>query len=237
MLAFCRPGDKRWSIFRGEGNDDDDADEAGCEYGDILFYDKSLYVITNLLGDSLSTHDIVLADCKVKLKLIPRHHLSGINQVWDNVENQRGLVIGKEVVGVTYLAKSIHGELLMICQITDIFAINTTELLDIVEWGNYQIVEENRGIEGMYYQTKGFEIFKVNPNNGHWDKLTSLGEQSLFLAAGGGSLAISVKNMEGDGFKGNCIYFAATSFQKYSQHIINISRESGVFILEDGRIE
>ena len=252
LLALCKPGDERWSIFEGAGDE--------VSYFDILFHDKSLYAITDRVDESVSTHTICLTDCEVELKLILCQG-NDVGHDLEDVEDQPGLVIAKDLIASAYLAESIHGELLKICHNTDAFAIDDgiledDELEEEVEEEedgymvedeeegeqNDEIVEEegeeeeeDRLFRFTYFKTKGFEIFKLNPNSGKMEKLTSLDDQVLFVASIGGSLSLPVRNM--DGLKGNCIYFAATTLQTFLQRYMNISRESGVFYLEDGRIE
>ncbi|KAI9181448.1 hypothetical protein LWI28_015097 [Acer negundo] len=83
-------------------------------------------------------------------------------------------------------------------------------------------------------QLSKFEIFRIgDPNSSDIDhvatRLHSLDNRTLFVAERG-SISIPLTSLD-DGLKRNCIFFLDDS----SHH--NLSRDSGVFYIEDGRIE
>ncbi|CAK9151007.1 unnamed protein product [Ilex paraguariensis] len=84
-----------------------------------------------------------------------------------------------------------------------------------------------------YWHTTGFEIFKINPNNGNCDRLNNLADHKvLFLDDND----VSFSARDSDGIHGNFIYFASYHFPSIKGHCWP-SHECGVFYLEGGRIE
>ncbi|XVF45679.1 hypothetical protein PTKIN_Ptkin02bG0226700 [Pterospermum kingtungense] len=85
--------------------------------------------------------------------------------------------------------------------------------------------------------TKSFYLFKMDSRTGLWRRLYNIDDQVLFITSRG-SASVSAKDFAR--FKGNCIHFAEDA--EYHRVIEKqwfefFSRDSGVFYLEDGRIE
>ncbi|KAK1558348.1 hypothetical protein Q3G72_001374 [Acer saccharum] len=83
-------------------------------------------------------------------------------------------------------------------------------------------------------QLSKFEIFHIgDPNSSYIDhvatRLHSLDNRTLFVAERG-SISIPLTSLD-DGLKRNCIFFLDDSSRD------NLSRDSGIFYIEDGRIE
>ncbi|KAI9182057.1 hypothetical protein LWI28_021648 [Acer negundo] len=87
-------------------------------------------------------------------------------------------------------------------------------------------------------QTSKFEVFKIdypganNNNNMSVTRLKSLGDRMLFVSKSG-SVSVQVSKSN-DELKKNCIFFVEEEFEDYPT---TISRESGIFYLENERIQ
>ncbi|KAF5726991.1 hypothetical protein HS088_TW22G00677 [Tripterygium wilfordii] len=85
-----------------------------------------------------------------------------------------------------------------------------------------------------YQRTSGFNVYKLDRSHSGElcaTKLDSLGDQMLFAAANG-MLAKEIK-----GWRGNCIYFDDNTYCKSQGFEPQVSRERGVFYLDDGTIK
>ncbi|XVF82225.1 hypothetical protein PTKIN_Ptkin16aG0028200 [Pterospermum kingtungense] len=85
--------------------------------------------------------------------------------------------------------------------------------------------------------TKSFYLFKMDSRTGLWRRLYNIDDQVLFISSRG-SESVSAKDFAR--FKGNCIHFAEDAEYRRvieKQWFEIFSRDSGVFYLEDGRIE
>ncbi|TXG65032.1 hypothetical protein EZV62_012026 [Acer yangbiense] len=92
-------------------------------------------------------------------------------------------------------------------------------------------------IDFKYFETSKFEVFKIddpgaNNNNMSVTRLNSLGDRMLFVSKLG---SVSEEASEFNQLKKNCIFFVEDEEQ--GNYRIGISRESGIFYLEDERIE
>ncbi|KAK0582545.1 hypothetical protein LWI29_026871 [Acer saccharum] len=86
-----------------------------------------------------------------------------------------------------------------------------------------------------YIQTSKFEVFKIDypsANNMSVTRLKSLGDRMLFVSKSG-SVSVQVSKSN-DELKKNCIFFVEEEVENCST---TISRESGIFYLENERIE
>lgn len=230
-LAFCTLGDTRWIIFKE--NIDDKL------YSDILFINNLLYTVdldVNISTDNdslleerdnsvVETHTIVLTNnCQVVMKSIK--HVFDWGKLPSYEIQPGGFVIGKHTFSTFSLLESAQGELLIARENIDFFKEKNED-------DNYE--SPGPGIE--YYQTKGFEIFKVDIHSLEMmHKLTSLGDQVLFYSEHS-TLSIPTRKFGLEFQKENCIYFATTPFCRDPDNFLQVSREAGVFNLEDGTIK
>lgn len=89
----------------------------------------------------------------------------------------------------------------------------------------------------IYKKLIRFEVFKIDPISSatmRFTKLNSLDNQTLCVSKPSTSLSVPVAAGDDDIgiLKKNCIYFVDDS-----NYVPNPSRESGMFQLEDGRIQ
>ncbi|KAK9287359.1 hypothetical protein L1049_015776 [Liquidambar formosana] len=219
ILAFCRPEDKSWSIFEGRDEDEE------FIYHDILFSNETLYVLPSRKINGVFTAvncTFGFEDREVDLKFlpalrIPEPEFVGAIEVFDDYRIVQGGLLD------TYLVESINGELMVIFKIMDVLQGKDEE-------------DEEEAFDVQYYRAREFEVYKVDPNNGTCCmtcRLKDLGGQVLFLTNSG---SVSLQARDFNGFQGNCIYFAADRAY-YNDHHPLVSRDPGVFYLDDGRIE
>ncbi|KAK1575404.1 hypothetical protein Q3G72_005194 [Acer saccharum] len=104
----------------------------------------------------------------------------------------------------------------------------------------FKLVDEEDGdddaiIDFDYIQTSKFEVFKIDypsANNMSVTRLKSLGDRMLFVSKSG-SVSVQVSKSN-DELKKNCIFFVEEEDENYPT---TIYRESGIFYLENERIE
>ncbi|KAL9415611.1 hypothetical protein AB3S75_043830 [Citrus x aurantiifolia] len=222
-LALCKPGNKRWVIL------DKEYDEFGTdiEYGtDILFYNGELHVLISR-DASFATSTIKVGDDDLFLKLIPNNPMSMIEDLeddWNPEEDESA----EELMIASYLVES-DGELLIVYKIENF--MKTVLLIGEEE----EEEEEEEEDEFTYNPVIGFEVAKINHDPSGTMRLTrvnSLGERVLFVTRSS-SLSVPATN----GLGNNCIFFVDDSdIMEHSYHP-HASRESGIFYLDDGRIE
>ncbi|KAJ4721035.1 F-box protein [Melia azedarach] len=242
-LAVCKPGDKRWTAVLEEIREQDD-DFAS----DILFYNGELHVLTSA-KTAFATHTIKLGDNDddVIVKFIPDNFKimfhkpgvvwypedeSGIFWITKDISIPKIVWIAKDLSVKSYLIES-DGELLIVHK-------TNNEIKSFsVDDGNGQLVIP-RVIRFEYSQANRFIVFKIDDLIGSMrrTRLDNLENQILFVAESG-SLCVAARDIK-IGFK-NCVFFLGDLNYLNSNVNTNrdpyVYRESGVFYLEDGRIE
>ncbi|XP_057958690.1 F-box/kelch-repeat protein At1g57790-like [Malania oleifera] len=61
---------------------------------------------------------------------------------------------------------------------------------------------------------RDFEVFRLDLGNGAWDRVTSLGDEALFLGHRSESVSVSLAGSTGP-CKGNCIYYLGSPWSNY----------------------
>jgi hypothetical protein len=98
------------------------------------------------------------------------------------------------------------------------------------DWDEEEYEEEDRAFCFVYFKTSNFGVYKVGCST----KLTSIGDKMLFLSKGE---SVSVSAADFKGYSGNLIYFFEDDDYSFEDHDPIVTRESGVFYLDDERIE
>ncbi|XVF45677.1 hypothetical protein PTKIN_Ptkin02bG0226500 [Pterospermum kingtungense] len=185
MVAICKPGNWRWTIFNSKSED------KNFRFIDFLFNKCRVLHVTGTVN-RVENYNLKLgAGCEVNLKIIPCE----VASVWWCLYPK------------LYLVESTSNEILLIKR----FYIGSG--------------------------TRTFYVFKMDSSSGEWHRLYNIDDQVLFISSRG-SESVSAKDVAG--VKRNCIYFAEDA--EYRKVIearwSGLSpRDSGVFYLEDGRIE
>lgn len=176
-------------------------------------------------SSDVETHTIVLTNnCQVVMKSIK--HVFNMYKLPCYEIHPGGFVIAKHIASIFSLLESAQGELLIARQNIDFFMKENEN-----EDDNYDI----DSIE--YYQTTGFEIFKVDIHSLEMmHKLTSLGDQVLFYSDDS-SVSIPTRKFGHEFRKENCIYFATIPVYRDPDSSPQVSHEAGVFNLKDGTIK
>ncbi|XP_022762095.1 uncharacterized protein LOC111307988 [Durio zibethinus] len=226
FLALCRPQDERWTIVDGLLAD-------GHCYLDIYFFNGELYACfakTNNLQDQANlgpfpTHSVTLGGHDVNLKLIPficppiypSSYAADVDELsW----------YYKDCAIMVRLVES-NGQLFMVTKICDI--IETSDYDDI----NEEDEDEDNERLLTYHQTARFEVSKIQITDTTFTatRLSNLSDQSLFVGDGV-SLAGNFNE-----FDKNCIYFLEENDIYSLEDVYPLSRESGIFYLDDGSIK
>ncbi|XVF68067.1 hypothetical protein PTKIN_Ptkin10aG0173500 [Pterospermum kingtungense] len=227
-LALCRPKDKRWTVFEGL------ADK--YSFADLLFCDGILYAFVDSdefeeeTSFEFQTHSMKLAggDDRVNLKLLPSGDFQDIRPVIfldDPIEG--GDIIEINSVGVPYMVES-NGELLIVVKILDGSIFEEYD-------SNEEIDDDLPPPKLSYFRVQTFEVFKVEASDTlRVTRLSNLNGRTLFID-GVNSLSL----VAGENFSENCIYFLEDGFghDAHGWKPDMMSRESGVFHLDNGRIE
>ncbi|XWS40280.1 hypothetical protein CRYUN_Cryun18bG0127300 [Craigia yunnanensis] len=222
-LALCRPKDKKWTIFEGLADN-------YC-FATVKFCDGILYAFIYTEFDEATfqfqTHSMKLAagdDDDVILQLIPPASFYEIDPptILEHPLKEVDL-FAKNWMAIAYMVES-NGELLIVIKILDLLrAEDYTEEIDI---NNLPLFS--------YFRVARFEVLKVEASDTlSVTRLSNLDDQTLFID-GKDSHSIADEN-----FSKNCIYFLedSLSYDAFGWKPNIISRESGVFHLDDGRIE
>jgi hypothetical protein len=244
ILAFCKPGDKEWSVWEGGVNYDD---EESCFYLDIIFFEGSLFVLVGMememgmdgipaagFGSSYSTC-MEVGNREVMLTVIPFSVLDIILDPAVDIEDMIAREIGVlERAGRNFNLVESDGELLMVVGFVDVHFTLTVD--DDDDGGGFddgeeeEYEEEDIGFCFVYFKTSNFGVYKVGCST----KLTSIGDKMLFLSKGE---SVSVSAADFKGYSGNLIYFLEDGDFRFEDHDPIVARESGVFYLDDERIE
>lgn len=225
-LALCKPGDTKWTIFDKETEEEDD----DKFISDILFYNGELHVLVlckhEVISFEIHTKYIMVGDHdhQVILRFIPNNWMSllpTIDTIWDPEDESEHLAWI-----LPYLVESSQGELLIVHKIMD----------TVFSDGEDEEAAEGEGVM-IYKKLIRFEVFKIDPISSdtmRFTKLNSLDNQTLCVSKPSTSLSVPVAAGDDDIgiLKKNCIYFVDDS-----NYVPNPSRGSGMFQLEDGRIQ
>ncbi|XVE48737.1 hypothetical protein DITRI_Ditri01bG0026100 [Diplodiscus trichospermus] len=189
----------------------DKTEDKNFEFVNFLFNKGTLYVISRV--QQVESYNLELAGSEVKLKLIPDLHMEAEDVILDIefMTNEFALLLKNYFY--LYLVESTNGELLLIKRICD----------------EYQSIADLN-----YLKTRSFYVFKLNQSSGQWHRLYNIDDQVLFISYSGSS-SLSANHFAG--VQRNSIYFVEDIDygEKYACPIL--SRESGIFYLQDGRIE
>ncbi|CAK9138014.1 unnamed protein product [Ilex paraguariensis] len=192
VLAFCRAGDERWNIFQSNYDE---------FYVDMLFR-NNVFDVMVFSESGVKNCTIKLTDCEVMLRLITFPYLGYVDANQVEIVEFDHFRLFKKIAVRQYLVES-NSELLIAQQIMDCFALKDDH------W-NHHADNPNHF---RYFQTNGFEVYKINPNDSHCERLNNLGDHRALFLADSGSLSFSGK--EYNGIHGNCIYFASSYFSTF----------------------
>ncbi|KAB5564864.1 hypothetical protein DKX38_004918 [Salix brachista] len=213
-LAFCRLGDKHWSIFLSEKHD--------ILFRDILFRDGTLYAL-NFDKLTVEHFNFRMARGEVTIKAIPDWSAWRLD-FEPRIEWVHDLKILRKLLHGTCLVESINSELLLIAQIYDTYATESDDSFEEIESPYF-----------TYKKTSAFRIFRMDPDSGRLDEMHDLSDQVIFLAHGG-SASVPAKDLA-CGVQGNCIFFADNQLYSSQLHLPLVARESGTYYIDSGRIE
>ncbi|KAJ4844488.1 hypothetical protein Tsubulata_006324 [Turnera subulata] len=214
-LAICQPNDKRWTTLKAEEDVNIIRRNA---YIDILFFDGILYVLCRweLDPDVMNPNfKMALEDHKLEVWGIALDRGAEWDQDDDDDDDDAGAT-------TEYLVEC-NKDLLLVCR-------------------NYSGVTSDSTPGLFYFKTSKFEVVGLNPTGNY-----SLEDQVVFLARKSSVSSISARHSNGMGR--NCIYFlddAEYGYMDYMGHVPypdetiyhpNVVRESGVFNLDNGKIE
>ncbi|TYH18830.1 hypothetical protein ES288_A05G304800v1 [Gossypium darwinii] len=230
ILALCRPQDERWTIVEGLLGDE-------YYYGNFSFFDGELYACilssdkeNNNQDPCFQTHSIILGSQRVNLKLISSTP-PPTNLIFA-ADADESILYYKDSFRWPYLVES-NGQLLVVTQVYD-------RIMDLDD-SDSDSDSDNDNDDGdrtslfMYFQAATFQVKKIQTIDDtlHTAVLTDVGNQSLFVGAGD---CLAVKNC--DKLYKNCIYFLHDmDYSLHKQDYPLISREAGVYYLEDGSIQ
>ncbi|CAK9151039.1 unnamed protein product [Ilex paraguariensis] len=169
ILVFYRPGDERWNIFEGDGEEDE------IYYKVMLFRNSTLDVLIDGEENHVRNFSIKLSDCEMMLTLISFCYSSYVNVENKIVEFQHFRIF-KET-GIHHdLAESTNGELLVIIQILDVFALPDDSFDDLVEHEDgdgigegHQEYVDGDGIDGDGIG-EGHQEYVDGDGIGQWDQ-------------------------------------------------------------------
>ncbi|XP_041021657.1 F-box protein SKIP23-like [Juglans microcarpa x Juglans regia] len=85
----------------------------------------------------------------------------------------------------------------------------------------------------VFFKTVKFEVFRINWNGPLWERLTSLGDRTLFV---GGNSSLSLSTSDFPACSGNCIYFT-DDYCEFNEEFAFGDYDLGIFKLCDGSIE
>ncbi|XVF68058.1 hypothetical protein PTKIN_Ptkin10aG0172600 [Pterospermum kingtungense] len=228
ILALCKPKhNNKWTIFEGLGDK--------YHFRSVLFCDGILYafVDTYLEEDTFQfqTHSVKLDDDNcVVLNLIP---IEIFRDIGPSIILEHPIedvdFFAKNYVANPYMVES-NGELLVVVKILDVSTLeDDTSDDDDDETDDTPLLS--------CFRVERFEVFKVEANDTvlHVTRLNNLNDRTLFID-GEDSLSITTA---GENFSKNCIYFLEDGFGHcfHGWKPNMISRESGVFHFDNGRIE
>ncbi|XVE48735.1 hypothetical protein DITRI_Ditri01bG0025900 [Diplodiscus trichospermus] len=187
------------------------SNDKNFELIDFLFNKRTLYMISKV--NHIETYILELVGCEVNLKLIPSLHIEA-----EDVDLNYRLITDEFVLvsntySYFYFVESTRGEMLLIKRMYD--QLESPDPL-------------------VYIKTSSFYIFKMDHNTNQWQRLYNIDDQVLFVS-GGGSLSLSATDFEG--VEGNCIYFVDDLDYSGEDLCPILSRECGVFYLQDKRVE
>ncbi|XVF68063.1 hypothetical protein PTKIN_Ptkin10aG0173100 [Pterospermum kingtungense] len=236
-LALCRPEDNKWTVFEGLGDK--------YRFSRILFCDGILYALVDTLVEEDSslqfqTHYMKLVggddDDDVILKLIPSEGFLDIGPPFilghpiEEVD-----LFADNCLAIPYMVES-NGELLVVVKILGVSIVEDDSSTDQTDSSDETDADDLSPSLLSYFRVERFEVFKVEASDTlAVTRLSTLDDRTLFID-GVDSLSITA----GENFSKNCIYFLEDGFEYNSDwrvEPIMISRESGVFHLDDGRIE
>ncbi|KAJ4838982.1 hypothetical protein Tsubulata_017386 [Turnera subulata] len=208
VLAFSKPGDKRWSVML--------ADREELEYADILYHKGTLCALTLKGNNQVEDHILNLGETQVNVKLIPdlsrrKYYNPGPPEFLHGQE----FLVRRDGHFHSYLVESAEGALLMIVKNANVLVDETAPDLE-------------------YLKTSSFAVFRVDDDTGQLTPLRSLDGEVIFLSYGG-SFSLSAEDLPG--FRGNCIFFSENHeyFHHYEDPIA--SRENGVYYLDSKTIQ
>lgn len=233
-LGLCMPGDKSWSVFPL-------LDEVeNLHFEDILFSGGMLYALVNSPGIN---NGVVTActlnfgdqDREVELKLVydKKENWSANNENYEIRDDYR---IALNSLYYSCLLESTNKEVLLVHKIYDTLKFAAEYEALIVEAEDHDW--ENASYQFQYAKSSGFAVYKIDPENGNFLRVQSLGDQTLFLADYGSSLSLSSSDCKG--LEENCIYFGLNGILKLlppQRRRSTINREIGIFYLDGGKIQ
>ncbi|KAM5549226.1 hypothetical protein ABKV19_000587 [Rosa sericea] len=99
--------------------------------------------------------------------------------------------------------------------------------------------EDDNEWEIEYLRTRGFIVYKIDLECGNFREVQNLGDQIIFLAEHSSSLSFPASDFK---LQGNCIYFATSGYgaiclPRKTPLGPNISREIGIFSLDNGKVK
>ncbi|XP_021818908.1 uncharacterized protein LOC110760869 [Prunus avium] len=103
------------------------------------------------------------------------------------------------------------------------------------EFHHTDIASEDASGLKPYLRTSEFRVYKLDQENGNFDRVQCLGDNQLFFCSDAECVSLHpASNIQG--FDGNCIYFATNAIWRLHS-LEYTSREIGVFYLDSRRIE
>ncbi|XP_062020805.1 uncharacterized protein LOC133737214 [Rosa rugosa] len=231
-LGLCRPGDKSWTVFEILNHEDD-------FLMDLLFSQGMLYGLVDNVDNSKSTKNGIGAArilnfgddqaMTVELKLVYGH-----KEVGNTTEYHDDYLIFLNRDYNSYLLESTTNsdkEILLIHQMLDCLMPNCAAAADDDDDDDESEIE--------YQRTSGFVVYKIDLECGNFHEVQNLGDQIIFLAEHSSSLSFPASDFK---LQGNCIYFATSGYATINLPLktllgSNISREIGIFSLDDRKIK
>ncbi|KAE8008846.1 hypothetical protein FH972_005319 [Carpinus fangiana] len=215
ILAVCKVGDKEWRVFQGLET-----------YFDIKFHEDKLYALVEEGGFESHTMELGSREEALIIKLIPNVSARAPFLIEEETEFAGDIGIQKDGLE-SHLVES-DGELLIVSALMNIlFSIFHAE--DEEE-------DEDRSLDFIYSKTTKYQVFKIGWSTSTFTRVASIGDKMLFVSQ---SESSSLSAPYFNGFSGNQIYFSEDSIDYYGLDAPTplVCQESGVFYLDDDRIE
>ncbi|KAB1207537.1 hypothetical protein CJ030_MR7G007536 [Morella rubra] len=191
VLAFCKPGDREWSVFR-------EPNEQAREFLDIEFCQDTLYAVDEE-GD-FATYTVELTKRKLILNIIPGSSIP-INFPPEDVDDEFDVQIIKEANQTLHLVES-DGEILIVQSsvdylITGVGEEGEDEVLEVE--GEEELMELLLFRSFLYKSTTEFGVFKIDCSSGNLlvSNVNGLGDRMLFVSTSSSSISLSARDFEG----------------------------------------
>ncbi|XP_059638432.1 uncharacterized protein LOC132280674 [Cornus florida] len=219
-IAFCKPGNDRWTILDG----------SRPPYSDIVYFskDQRFYAINS--DCSMEAWDLRDPSC-------PKI------QVFDGASLRPGklgheLRLSYNCVKRNYLVES-SGDLLLLSRFV---ALSVAESgIDHPEsfkerfyrYLRTEAIERNYYIrDNDAYWTLGFDVHKLDYYHGKWEPVECLGDRALFV---GSNHSFSLSTLDYPELIGNSIYFSDDNFEEFNN--VYHGHDNGIFCLGDNNLK